>query len=124
MSTPLLDKKLDATPLVKTILEKTRVGKLRWEATAKENVFIASVGGNTTFKIYLDRGEDFNPVTNSFETIEFPVLSLLDEKGKTLWEIRPGHVEGGLDPLFAMARRVANKLDERMEALIGVLERL
>ena len=124
MSTQPFDKNLDATPLVKAILEKTKAGKLRWEATAMENVFIASVGGNTTFKIYLQDGEDINPITQNFETVHFPILSLLDEKGKTLWEIRPGQVEGGLNPLFEIARRVGNKLDERMEAVIGALQRL
>lgn len=122
MSTQQFDKDLDATPLVAAILEKSKAGKLKWEATANENVFIASVGGNT-LKIYLDTETRLDALGIA-GPLESPVLCLLDEKGRTLWELRVRQVKEGLRPLFELARRVGNKLDERMESLIGALEKL
>ena len=124
MSTQALDKDLDATPLLNTIVEKTKAGKLKWEATINENVFIASVGGNTTLRISLETTEGFNPATSQYEPMEVAVLRLLGDQGKTLWEIPSGNVKGGLRPLFELARRIGNKLDDRIEALIGALARL
>ena len=124
MSSQALENDLDPTPLVKSIVEKTKAGKLRWEATINENVFIASVGGNTTLRISLETTEGFQPETGQYGPMEVHVLRLLDDQGKTLWEMRGGKVAGGLRPLFELARRIGNKLDERMEALIGALERL
>ena len=123
MSSQPLDKNLDPSPLVAAILEKSKAGRLKWEATADENVFIASVGGNT-LKIYLGTTEGFDEYTGQMEQVNVPVLRLLDDKGRTLWEIWPRQVKGGFQPLFDLARRVGNKLDERMESLIGALEKL
>ncbi len=53
MSNQPLDKELDPAPLVNTLVEKTKAGKLTWEATALDDVFIASVGGTTTLKVHL-----------------------------------------------------------------------
>ncbi len=116
MSSQPLNKELDATPLVNTILEKTKAGKLKWEATAIGDVFIASLGGNTTLKIKL--------VTYEGEDYDQPELCLLDDKGKTDWEISNSQVKGGLWPLFNLARRIGNKVDEKMETLMEVLQKL
>ena len=117
------DKDLDPSPLVATLIDKTKAGKLKWEPTAAENVFIASVGGGTTLRIYLttSTGIDDN---GQPESIQVPELRLLDEKGRLLWEIGAYQVKGGLSPLFGLAQRVANKLDERMASLMEALQHL
>ena len=142
MSNQPLDKELDPTPLVNAIIEKTKAGRLKWEATANPSTFIASVGGNTTLRIQLEttdevRYEQVGPVSNPpnriiipetldrrVREVQVPVLSLLDDKGRTLWEISNRDVMGNLDPLFRLARRMGNKLDERMEALMEVVQKL
>jgi len=86
MSSQALDKDLDPTPLLNTIVEKTKAGKLKWEATVNEDVFIASVGGNTTLRIFLETTKDIHPATGQYGPVEAPVLRLLDDQGKTLWE--------------------------------------
>jgi hypothetical protein len=53
MSTLPLDKDIDPTPLVEALTEKTKAGKVKWEPTAEENTFIATLGGDTTLRIYL-----------------------------------------------------------------------
>ena len=112
MSNQPLEKDLDPTPLVNAIIEKTKARRLKWEATASPNTFITSVGGNTTFKIYVEEDD------------MAPTLCWLDEKGKTVSYINHNEVKGGLWPLFHLAHRIGNRLDERMETLMEVVRRL
>ena len=109
MSSSTPGKELDTTPLLNAILEKTKAGKLKWEETADEDVFIASVGGDTTLKVSKEPGL-------------LVKLSLLSEQGKTVWEVTDLSYE--LDELFRLARRVALKVDEKVEALLETLQRL
>ena len=112
MSTRPLDTELDPTPLVRLLLEKTKAGKVAWEATADPQAFIASSGGKATFKIYL-AGED--------ETF----LASLDEKGKTLLIVNSGQVQDfSLESLYRLAKRIANKLDEKLAILLETVEKL
>ena len=106
---------LDATGLVTAILEKTRVGKLKWEETASDVVFIASVGGDTTLKVSRYDSGGSPPYYQC-------TLSLLDENGKLLWEIE--QPERMLDGLFTLARRVALRVDEKVDALLNTLQKL
>jgi hypothetical protein len=122
--TPIVfDKELDPTPLVTALIEKTKAARLKWEPTAHENVFIASVGGGTTLRIYLTSAADFNDLGQP-DTVEVPEITLLDEKGKTVWVIRSHQIKGSLWPLFKLAQRIANKLDERMASLMEALQNL
>lgn len=111
MSSPGPVKELDPTRLVSTILEKTKAGKLNWEETADGNVFIASIGGNTTLEIRHNSSWDVPDI-----------LCLLDENGKLLWVIRDP--EPLIGELFGLARRIALKVDERVEALLDTLQKL
>jgi len=103
---------LDATGLVTAILEKTRAGKLKWEETADEEVFIASVGGNTTLKVSRDASSRYYQ----------SALSLLDENGKVI--LVSSEPESMLDELFTLARRIALKVDERVDRLMETLQKL
>lgn len=113
----------DSTPLVNTLFEKTKAGKLVWEATADPNCFITSVGGSTALKIFLKE----KPSSRSyFGNEQVPVLVSLNEKGGTELEIESPQVSSpdGLWPLYRLARRIGNKLDEKMGALIEVVQKL
>jgi hypothetical protein len=114
MNAQELDKEFDPNPLVQTILEKSKAGKLAWEDTPEEDVFVASVGGNTTLKIGEQPGDWGKQ----------PQLSLLDENGKVIWDIYNGQVRDGLWSLFNVAKRVALKLDDKVEALMDALQKL
>jgi hypothetical protein len=118
------EKRLDPGPLVKGLIEKSMAGKIDWQPTADRRAFIASVGGIMTFKVTLvsDIGVDENGRTID---IEVPRLDMLDEKGKPLWEVCPRDVQGGeLRRLFEIARRIGNKLDDRLAGAIDALEKL
>jgi len=117
---------LDPAPLVQELVEKSKSGKLKWEPTADRRAFVVSVGGNTTFRIRLVDTTDIGDFGQP-ETVQVPVLFMLDEKGNTLWEIRSGDVKGkgpGLSELFSIARRIGNKLDERLGSAISALRQL
>ena len=123
MTSQPVGKELDPTPLVTTLMEKSTARKLDWQATADEDAFIASVGGETTLKITLESVEDFDIYSNP-QMKNMPVLYMLDTKGRTLWLISSSQVNGGLWPLYRLAQRVGNKLDERMVATIEALQKL
>ncbi len=117
---------LDPTPLVQELVEKSKSGRLKWEATADRRAFVVSVGGNTTFRIRLVDTTDVD-VFGQPENVQIPMLTMLDEKGNTLWEIRSGDIKAKgpvLSDLFTTARRIGNKLDERMGAAISALRDL
>src|SRR5437762_2268001 len=117
-------KELDPAPLIQRLIEKSQAGKLRWEATADRRAFVVSVGGNLTFKTFLETEEDVGPAGQP-EMVEIPVLSMIDEKGKTLWELYPRDVPDGYKrmwELYKTARRIGNKLDERVAAALQALE--
>lgn len=124
MTTQPAGKDLDPTPLVGSLTEKSTAGKLNWQATADEHTFIASVGGETTLKITLESVEGFNDFTGNPEMTQEPVLYMLDAKGRALWEISSSQVKGGLWPMYRLAQRIGNKLDERMAAVMQALEKL
>ena len=106
--------KLDPVPLLNTLINKTQAGKLKLDETAVEDIFLVSVGGNTTLKVR----EKVNPDGDYY----YHTLSLLDENGKLIWEIEEPSVL--IEQLFVLARRVARKVDERVEALMGTLQKL
>lgn len=104
-------KELDPSRLVSTILDKTKAGKLRWEETADENVFLTSVGGNTTLRI-----------RQSDAFMGSDTISLLDENGKLLWVI--SDPQPLIGELCQLARRIALRVDEKVEAFMETLQKL
>ena len=139
MSTNVLAPKLDLNRLVGAILEKTKAGKLEWKATAKDDVFIVSVGGDTTIKVFLEnveipgyagltRLEQLSGMTaTDYSSLgikrEVRKLTLLDEQGNTLVDV--GHDEvPAVAELFELARRNALNVDKRVQSLMEVLQKL
>lgn len=109
-------KELDPSHLVSTVLDKTKAGKLKWEETADENVFIASVGGSATLEVRMP--SIFSATSDNF----YYTLSLLDENGKLLWVINEPQTL--IQELLGLARRIALKVDEKVEAFLETLQRL
>jgi hypothetical protein len=114
---------IDPNPLVAALVEKTKAGRLIWQPTASPDTFIASVGGETTLKLMTETDEEFDEY-GQLERITVPVLSMADPKGRQLWQIRSREVSGGLWPLYRLGQRVANKVDERVAALLEAVQSL
>ncbi|SRR5713101_783765 len=120
MSSELKD--LDPVPLVERLLDKSRSGRLKWEPTADAKAFVASIGGEQTFRIRLVEAEEIDEYGRPV-TIEVPRLDMLDNKGRLLWDIRMTK-GGALSRLYEVARRIGNRLDERLATALQALERL
>jgi hypothetical protein len=119
-----LQGKLDAAPLVARLLEKSRAGKLSWEPTADRRAFVTSVAGEMTFRLYLVTVTDIGDFGEP-ESVDVPRLDMLDEKGKVLWDIKQKDVTGpALTELYQTARRIANRLDERVGTAMSALDKL
>ncbi len=105
---------IDPNVLVKIIIEKSKAGKLNWQETVMDDVFIASVGGNTTIKVTAVPYTGANLKKS---------LTLLDEVGEPLLEVS-SHEVPAVDEVFTLARTTALKKDERIQSFIEVLQRL
>lgn len=117
-------KKLDPAPLVKRLTEKSTGGKVNWEPTADRQAFIASVGGDTSFKIRLVTTTDIDQYGQP-ETVQVPRLDMLDQKGHLLWDVEQKDVPAGeLWRLFEVVRRIGNRLDDRLAGAIDALDKL
>lgn len=120
----MAEEKLNPAPLVQRLLEKSKAGRLQWEPTADENTFITSIAGGGMFRIHLVSADDFDQWGRSV-TEAVPRLDMLDEQGRIVWEVRHREVEErGLWDLWETARRIGNRVDERLAAAIEALERL
>jgi hypothetical protein len=114
---------IDLDPLVATLVEKTKAGKIKWEPTANDKTFISSVGGETTFKLKLESFEELD-FSGYPQNLERPVLSLLDAKGHEIWQVSSSKIPGGLWSLYKIAKQVANRVDEKVATLMETLEKL
>ena len=122
MTEAALVKEPDFKPLVSTIFEKTKAGKLNWQPSARDDTFIVSVGGETTLKLSMEAFETVDAYGQP-DTGHAPALCLLDSKGRKLWEMSSNEV-GGLWSLYRLAQRVANKVDDKVADLMEVLQKL
>jgi hypothetical protein len=122
MSGASVETELDVTPVVAALIEKSATGKMTWEATAREDTFVSTIGGQT-LKIGLEPTKLMYVLTSP-EKISEPVLCLIDEKGKTVWQVYSSQTKEGLWKLYKLAQRIANKVDDRMAALMEALQSL
>ncbi len=119
MSQALISQQPDPNLLVESLIKKTESGKIKWEATARDDIFIASIGGQATLKISW-RDEIAADESSG------PNLRLLDESGRTIWRIEAldlGAPEK-LEHLYSLAQKIGNRVDEKVTALMEALEKL
>ena len=99
--------------LVDILLEKTREGKVSWEATVRENTFIAAFGRYG--------------VAISSERFGF-VLMFSDESGNEIETKIENAVNspdnGNLEELFTLAQRSAYNAEESLDNLLRELQRI
>lgn len=111
--------------LATNLLEATKVGKISWALTDKENRFLyAGTSSSVTVELTTDRDGD-NHTT----------LSLLNSRGTTVDSIQSEYEPAGpdrwtaaswneiLDDLYYAARRVAHNVDEAIESMLTDIER-
>jgi hypothetical protein len=109
--------------LINKLLEKSKQGKIDWQATSEEQTFIASVGNNS-FKISL-----FQPTDRwgQSEGDLSPVLMMLDQTGKSVWRVEGRGLDVVNDPLtelYKIAQRIGDRVDERLASALESLDAL
>jgi hypothetical protein len=116
--------KINPGPLVKRLIEKSKAGKLHWEPTADRQQFVTSIGGDTSFKIRQVTITDLDEWGNP-ESVDIPILDMFDQKGNLLWQIQTRDIPtGSLRELFEIARRIGNRIDDRIAGAINALDNL
>ena len=104
------------------ILNKTRTARIRWEPTAEEAQFVAAIGGQFTV---LTSAEDRRNTWGERYTVYSLVLR--DEPGRSLIEVTSlddGIQEAAARELYELSRRQALRVDNKIDQLLGELERL
>jgi len=111
-----------AVELFQKILAKSRDRAIKWEATAQEGIYIASLAPELQLKVwpYTTIDEDGDPSGP-------PSVDLRDGKGKLLVEMSY-RIEGisheQLGEISHIAKRIALSLDDKMDAAIKKLDEL
>ena len=136
--------------ILEAFLEKTKTGKIIWSATSEPSTFVAAVKGTQTYRLCRQLPEP-SPGRRvaSFESehqIDDVVLTVLDENGKALYSIRRaaefptrvptvnigtdvlgrgvGYQQSTAGKLFEVARRLANRVDEKVDQTLELLNAL
>ena len=110
-----LEKDPDYMAVIGMLLEATKAGKLDWQETADDNTFITAVKGEQIFEIreFEDRSDDSRYV----------YLRVQDHEGNELY-MTPRFYAGEAVQLFELSRRLAKKLDEKIDSTFQLLSRL
>ena len=106
-----------ALKLFQEVLEKTTAGRIRWEPTAEENLFIAPIGGQFTLAL-----SKYVTATGAID-----VGLTLKDKERELVRVTPdvkGVSISGFLELFEGASRQANRVDEKIDKVLGELQKL
>lgn len=112
----------DPAHVVAALLEKTRVGKLRWEPAPQEDTFHVNIGGHTYLRIFLVKSEVRNTM-GDVERHTIPTLNMLDEKGRIIWGVDSRTVNE-VRELHRQAQNRADRVDERIGLLMDTLQKM
>lgn len=142
-----LEREPEYDALFETLLEKTRDGKLVWQETAHEKTFVAAVKGVQTFEITgalkvpnrqaTILGTKVPPSQAEQEPVseirqlrgrddfltEAVALVVRDSQGNRLFQT-PLNESPAARELFRIARRMATRIDEKIEASLELLGHL
>ena len=94
------------------ILEGTRSGKVKWEATAASNEFTTSIKG--TYKIVVNQHDEFS----GYDKITVTYFSLRDVNDQELVGV-PASVVTSVYELYELARRNALNVDAVLDDIMG-----
>lgn len=116
--TPNYEQEPDYTRFLDTLFKKTKEGKLNWQETAREDTFIAAVKGQQTFEIC--KVTDWVPDQGEGDAV---VVTVKDSKGKVLFRT-PEEYLASAWALYELAQRVGQRVDERLQTTVQLLNTL
>ncbi len=114
--------------LAQLIYEKTKNGEIKWEATADEGTFQASL---SNYSILVKRSAKVSlpvvslPVTTLVGNLTYFTIQICNEQGQVIEELTDYDAVAAdfkLGELFELARRMAMGVEKALDELIGTLE--
>ena len=118
-----LTKDLNYDALVDSLLEKSLAGKIQWAETAEEDTFVAAVKGQQTFQVSAKFG-GVHLRDNELEQDVVTKLKVRGFEGKTIIDCRETGQSSSLFELFSVAKRIALRIDERIDESLELLNSL
>jgi len=112
----------DPGQVVTALLDKTRTGKLKWEAAQQEDTFHVNIGGHTFLRVFLVKSQIRNAM-GDVEIHTVPTLNMLDEKGRIIWSVDSRSVSETRE-LHRQAQNRADRVDERISVLLDTLSKM
>jgi|ERR1022692_4907679 hypothetical protein len=112
----------DPGHVVTALLDKTRTGKLKWEAAQQEDTFHVNIGGHTFLRVFLVKSQIRNAM-GDVEVHTVPTLNMLDEKGRVIWSVDSRSVSDTRE-LHRQAQNRADRVDERISVLLDALTKM
>ncbi len=103
--------------VLERLKERTLEGRIVWQETAEEDVFLAAVKGEQTFQIRK------TCVIESLAEVEVVRVLVKDSEGETLFTT-PGARGGVAFELFNLAKRIATGIDEKIDRTVQLLSNL
>ncbi len=143
-----LSKHPDYSAVITTLLDKTKAGKITWAATSQPNTYVSAVKGIQTYRLSLLppdqnspkplRGLQFSGVVEVDDVdAEDVLLTVTGTSGKVLFTVRQpslirrtgfgidsGIVRTPAGELFKLAQRIADRVDENVDAALQLLNAL
>ena len=109
--------------LVEKLIEKSLAGKLKWQETAEDDTFVTAVKGRQTFHVSAQFG-GLHLRDNEVEQDVVTKLEVHGFEGKIIIDFRETGQSSSLFELFSVAKRVALRIDERIDESLELLNSL
>ena len=109
--------------LVTGLVTATKSGRITWQPTINEDVFMVSFPG---YSVQILTFEDWNE--NTFESFTSYILKLLNDEGHLIEQIRPDDLANNgfsvLQTIYTIARRQAIGAEKAVDTIIESLSKL
>ena len=119
------EKEINYEAVLQALIEKTEDGKIQWQETADEKTFLAAVKGELTFEITLNTNVVRFDVEKqkAFPAGSLTILTANNPEGKLFFQT-PKKLSLHADELYELARRIATRVDEKIDSTLELLNQL
>lgn len=122
------------TPIIRKLLEKTRQGRVEWSAGLPRNSFTCSLGGAATLGTIHPNNERFWFTIEKLGIEGYrQLLTMRDQAENQIFQVESNDLPTSsqeeetsvlLDELYDLARRQALKVEQKLEVVSTLLDRV